>query len=56
MMMSIVQAVTITLYSNCDGGVDNKGLCLSLSLCSTGDALCQYFSDSYLADLWCPSP
>ncbi|GAA6229457.1 pituitary-specific positive transcription factor 1 isoform X1 [Lates japonicus] len=23
---------------------------------SSGDALCQHFSDSYPADLWCPSP
>lgn len=32
MMISIVQAVTITLYSNGDGGFDNKGLHLSFSL------------------------
>lgn len=39
MMMSIVQAVTITLYSNGDGGVDNKGLCLSLSLSAAQEML-----------------
>lgn len=26
------------------------------SLCSSGDAISQYISDSHLADLWCSSP
>lgn len=51
--MIIVQTKNIARLT---GDVIMKMKAFFLSLCSSGDALCQYFSDSYPADMWCPPP
>lgn len=52
-IMIIVQTKNIARLT---GDVIMKMKAFFLSLCSSGDALCQYFSDSYPADMWCPPP